>query len=153
MSAHRKWFEEHLFRVDEVVAVVIGEFEIFSQNNRASGASLLAISTKNAANHVDFVPSGVSFAGRVALFVGVFCGFNVNALGGACACAKRAADTFLKSVFVSRQNVSPSCARWQVALLLGIHDCCLFSSKSFSGEPEPGDDWSDDVAENFGRHV
>ena len=59
--------EQHVLRVDEVVAVVLGDLEVVAERDRVERAGELAVAAEDAARHVDLVDARVPLAGRDAV--------------------------------------------------------------------------------------
>jgi hypothetical protein len=55
--------EEHVLRVDEVVARVLGDLELVPEGDRVERARELAIAAEDAAPEVDLVDARVALAG------------------------------------------------------------------------------------------
>src|SRR4026208_821590 len=55
--------EEHVLRVDEVVARVFGDLELVAERDRVERARELAVAAEDAAAHVDLVDTRVALAG------------------------------------------------------------------------------------------
>src|SRR5437868_4628719 len=51
--------EEHVLRVDQVVAGVLGQLELVPERDRVEGAGELAVAAEDAARQVDLVDPGV----------------------------------------------------------------------------------------------
>ena len=90
------------------VDVVGREFDRVAVSNRIRGARFDAIAAENATGIIDVVDLGVSLAGRDTIFLGIFGGFNVNAIRGARGGAKEAANAFLETVFVALKDMNPA---------------------------------------------
>src|SRR5437868_10914826 len=52
--------------------------------------------------------------------IGIFGGFNVNAVRRACRGAEKTADAFLQTIFVAMQNVNSTITRLKIYRLFGI---------------------------------
>ena len=87
--------------------------------NRIRRARFDAIATENATRIVDVVNLGITFAGRNAIRVGIFGGFDVNAVRGARGSAQKASDALFVSVLIALQDVNSSVARLYAGRNLG----------------------------------
>src|SRR6188508_3531588 len=90
--------EEHVLRVDEVVARVLGDLELVAEGDRVEGAGELAVPAKDAAAHVDLVDARVPLARRDAVLRGVLLGDDADAVCRARGSAERTADALLEPV-------------------------------------------------------
>ena len=81
--------------------------------NSVGGAGLDAIAAENAAGIIDIVDLRVTLARGDALFLGVFRGFDVDAIRGTRRRAKEAPDALLQPIFVALQHVNAAVARLQ----------------------------------------
>lgn len=135
------WFQKHFFGVNEIFSFVVSEFKIFSENDCSGRTCVLAISAKNTAEHVDFVPFGVPFAGGESGFVGVFGGLDINASRRTCARAEGAADTSLESVIVACENVSPTSTRELLSSFFRILNSNFLFSQPSEGDSKTSRNW------------
>src|SRR4051794_20404762 len=103
--------EQHVLRVDQVVARVLGELEFVAERDRIKRAGDLAVAAEDAAAHVDLVDARVALACRDAVARRVLGGDDADAVRGARGCAERAPDAFLEPVLVQVQPV-PSAEAW-----------------------------------------
>src|SRR6187431_3532741 len=103
--------EEHVLRVDEVVARVLGDLELVAERDRIERAGELAVAAEDAAAHVDLVDPRVALAGRDAVVGRVLRGDDADAVGRAGGRAERAADALLEPVLVEVQPVPAAEAR------------------------------------------
>ena len=58
----RSGLQQHLFRVEKVVAGVVRKLKIFSKDDGSRRASVLTVTAENAPYHIDFVFGGVSLS-------------------------------------------------------------------------------------------
>src|SRR5947209_18108677 len=63
--------QQHLLRVDERGAVVVGQLVVVPEHDRLGRADLLTVAAEDTADHVDLVALGVALARRDAVFLGV----------------------------------------------------------------------------------
>src|SRR6266576_1793911 len=84
--------EQHVLRVDEVVAVVLGDLEVVAERDRVERARELAVAAEDAAAHVDLVDARVTLAGRDAVVGCVLGGGGSNAVRWTRSGTERAAD-------------------------------------------------------------
>src|SRR5437868_4822207 len=112
--------EEHVLRVDQVVAGVLGDLVLVAERDRVEGARELAVAAEDAAAHVDLVDPRVALAGGDAIVGGVLGCDDTDAVGGARRCAERATDAFLEPVLVPPEPVAPAEARVDRPLVLRV---------------------------------
>src|SRR5258708_25037260 len=103
--------EQHVLRVDEVVAVVLGDLELVAEGDRVEGAGELAVAAEDAAAHVDLVDPRVALAGRDAVLGGVLGGGDADAVGRAGGGAERADDGLLQPVLAAPEPAAPAVPR------------------------------------------
>src|SRR5437763_1548600 len=75
--------EQHVLRVDLVVAVVLGQLVLVAERDRVERTSDLAVAAKDAAAHVDLVDSRVALARGDAVFGRVLVRDDADAVGRA----------------------------------------------------------------------
>src|SRR5215211_3903620 len=112
--------QEHVLRVDLVVAVVLGELVLVAERDRVERARELAIAAEDAAADVDLVDPRVPLAGRDAVVGRVLGGDDADAVRRAGRGAERAADALLEPVLVSPEPMAPAPAWVHGALVLGV---------------------------------
>ena len=112
--------QQHVLRVDEVVAVVLGDLEVVAERDRVERTRQLAVAAEDAARHVDLVDARVTLAGRDAVVGCVLGGDDPDAVRRARRGAQRAADALLESVLVPVQAVTAAVARIHRSLVLGV---------------------------------
>src|SRR4051812_34788376 len=112
--------EQHVLRVDLVVAVVLRELELVAERDRVERARELAVPAEDAAAQVDLVDARVALARGDAVVRRVLGGDDADAVGGACRRAERAADALLQAVLVAPQAVAAAEARIERALVLRV---------------------------------
>src|SRR5581483_2856972 len=112
--------EQHVLRVDLVVAVVLGDLEVVAERDRVERARELAVAAEDAAAHVDLVDARVALAGGDAVVGRVLGSDDADAVRRARGGAQRAADALLQAVLVLVQPVAPAEARVDRALLLRV---------------------------------
>src|SRR5437762_7838379 len=103
--------EEHVLRVDLVVAVVLRDLELVAERDRVERACELAVAAEDAAAEVDLVDPRVALAGGDAVVSRVLGRDHANAVRGACGRAERAADALLEPVLVPPEPVAATKAR------------------------------------------
>jgi hypothetical protein len=103
--------EEHVLRVDQVVARVLRELELVAERDRVERAGELAVAAEDAAREVDLVDPRVALARRDTVLGGVLCGDDADAVRRACGRAEGAADALLEPVRVEVQPVPAAEAR------------------------------------------
>src|SRR5215207_5814968 len=103
--------EEHVLRVDQVVARVLGELVLVPERDRVERAGEFAVAAEDAAAHVDLVDAGVALAGRDPVRRRVLGRDHADAVGRARGSAERAADALLEPVLVRMQPVAAPEAR------------------------------------------
>lgn len=74
------FFEELFFAVNQGIDVVRCEFKAVSVRNRISRAGFDAVTAENTARIIDVVNAGVPFSGGNPAGIGIFRGFDVNAI-------------------------------------------------------------------------
>src|SRR4051794_17970876 len=112
--------EQHVLRVDQVVAVVLGDLELVAERDRVERARQLAVPAEDAARHVDLVDPRIALARRDAVVGGVLGGDDADAVGGTGGCAERAADALLEPVLVLVQAMTAAVARVHRPLVLRV---------------------------------
>src|SRR3954447_15246552 len=112
--------EQHVLRVDQVVAVVLGDLELVPERDRVERARELAVAAEDAPAHVDLVDARVALAGGYAVFGSVLRGDDANAVGRARRGAERAADALLEPVRVRPEAVASAEPWIDGALVLGV---------------------------------
>src|SRR3954447_24371956 len=112
--------EQHVLRVDQVVAVVLGDLELVPERDRIEWAGELAVAAEDAAAHVDLVDTRITLAGRDAVVRRVLRRHDADAVGRTGCGAQRAADALLEPVLVPVQPVAAAVARVDGPLVLGV---------------------------------
>src|SRR5215218_1832314 len=112
--------QEHVLRVDQVVAGVLRELVLGLERNRVERAGDLAVTAEDAAAEVDLVDTCVSLARRDPVRRRVLLGDDADAVGRARRGAERAADAFLEAVRVAPETVAAAEARVHGPLLLRV---------------------------------
>src|SRR5581483_6410476 len=112
--------EQHVLRVDEVVAVVLGDLEVVAERDRVERAGELAVAAEDAARHVDLVDARVALARRDAVLRRVFRRDDADAVSRARRGAERAPDALLEPVLVPVQPVPAAVARIDRPLVLRV---------------------------------
>ena len=79
--------------------------------DRIGRAGFDTVATKNTAGIIDVVNLGIAFASRNAIRVGIFSGFDVNAVGRACGSAQKASNALFVAMFIALQDVNSAIAR------------------------------------------
>src|SRR5918992_4899387 len=90
--------EQHVLRVDQVVARVLGELVLGLERDCVERARELAVAAEDAAREVDLVDARVALARRDTVRRRVLLGDDADAVRRAGGCAERAADAFLEAV-------------------------------------------------------
>src|SRR5439155_11515276 len=93
--------EEHVLRVDQVVARVLRDPVLVAERDRVERTGELAVATEDAAAHVDLVDACVAFAGRDTVLGRVLLCHDAYAVRRARRGAERAADALLEAVLVA----------------------------------------------------
>jgi len=88
--------------------------------NRIGRARFHAIPAEDTARIVDVVDAGVPLTRRNAIRINILRGFNINAIRGACGCAKKTSHALLQAAFVTMQHMNPSIAWLEMYRLVGI---------------------------------
>lgn len=114
------FFEKLFFAVDEGIYVVGGQLKSMSVRNRIRGARFNAIPAENAARIINVVNAGVAFACGDSAGIGIFGGFNVDAIRRTSGGAEKASNAFLQPRFVAVQNVNSAIARLKMHRFEGI---------------------------------
>src|SRR4051795_10046332 len=112
--------EQHVLRIDLVVAVVLGEPVVVAERDRVEGAGDLAVAAEDAAAHVDLIDARVALAGGNAVVGRVLGRDDADAVRRARGRAERAADAFLEPVLVPPEPVPPAEARVERTLVLRV---------------------------------
>src|ERR1700722_9729344 len=109
--AGRPGFKKLFFAVDHGVDVVGGKLNAVSVSDCVGGAGFDAVAAEYASRVVDVVDRGVTFAGGNSLGVGIFSGFDIDAVRRASGGTQKAADALFESVFVALKDVNSAVAR------------------------------------------
>ena len=112
--------EQHVLRVDLVVAVVLGDLELVAERDRVERARELAVAAEDAAAHVDLVDARVALACRDAVVGRVLGRDHADAVSRACGRAEGAADALLEPVLVQVQPVTSPEPRVDRPLVLRV---------------------------------
>src|SRR5581483_3164600 len=112
--------EQHVLRVDQVVAVVLGELELVAERDRVERARELAVAAEDAAREIDLVDARVALPGGDPVVRGVLRGHDADAVGGAGGRAERAADALLEPVLVPPEPVPAAEPRVERPLVLRV---------------------------------
>src|SRR3954447_21699361 len=112
--------EEHVLRVDEVVARVLRDLELVAERDRVERAGELAVPAEDAAAHVDLVDARVALAGGDAVVRGVLGRDDADAVRRAGGRAEGAADALLEPVLVHMKPVATAEARVDRPLVLRV---------------------------------
>jgi hypothetical protein len=142
-------FEKLLFPEDHGVDVVRGELEPVAMGNRVCGAGFDAVAAKDATGVVDIVDAGEALGARDALGLGIFLGFDIDAVGGASGGAEEASDALLEPVFVALQNMNAAVAGLEMHGLVGVVLGGRLSPKIAKGDAEALSQRSDRAANFF----
>ena len=114
------FFEELLFPVNQGIDVVGSELKSVPVRDSVRWTCFDAVSAENAARIIDVVDTGVAFPGGDALGIGVFSGFNINAIRRAGRGAKKASNALFQAGFVAVQHVDPTITGLKVHRFEGI---------------------------------
>src|SRR4051794_34405946 len=128
--------EEHVFRVDLVVAVVLRDLELVAERDRVERTGELAVAAEDAAAEVDLVDPRVALAGRDAVVRRVLGGDDADAVRGARRCAERAADALLQPVLVPPEPVPSAEPRIDRPLVLRVLLRDRLLEDLLEGDPE-----------------
>ena len=110
-SRSDRWFLEKLFfTIDQRIDVIGGEFKTVPVGNCIRGARFHAVTAENAARVIDIVNACIAFPGGDPAGIGIFSGFDVNAIRGASRGAQEASNTLLQPGFVAVQDVNSAVA-------------------------------------------
>src|SRR5215475_13560314 len=94
--------------------------------NRIRRAGFHAISAENAARIINVVNGSVPLSRGNPVRVGIFGGFNVNAVRRACRCTQKASDALFQPVFITMQHVNSAVARLKMHWLMRVVLCDRF---------------------------
>lgn len=100
-----------LFAEDEGVDVVGGQFDAVAVSDGIGRAGFYAVPTEDAAGIVDIVDFCIPLSRGDSLGFRIFRRFNVDTICGAGGGTKKAANTFLKTVFIALEDMDPPVAR------------------------------------------
>ena len=114
------FLEKLFFAIEQGIDVIRSELETVAVGNRIRRASLDAVSAENAARIINVVNAGVAFPRGNSAGIGIFGGFNVDAIRRASRGAEKASNALLEPRFVAVQHVNPAIARLKVHRLEGI---------------------------------
>jgi hypothetical protein len=107
----RPGLEELFFAIQQRIDVVGSKLNTVPVSDGVRGASFDAIAAKNAARIVDVVDLRVALAGGNAIRVGIFGGFDVDAVRGTGSGAQKTAHALFITMFVALQNVNAAVTR------------------------------------------
>src|SRR5215471_10301144 len=94
--------DQHLLlAVDECGGVVAGDLKSVAMGDGVGGAGFDAKSAKDAAVVIDVINLGVALAAADSKRIGVFGGFDVDAIGRAGGCAQETGDALFQAVLVA----------------------------------------------------
>src|SRR5579875_527617 len=117
----RRHRHQHIFlALDQRGGVIAGHFETVAVRYCVGGAGFDAISAEDAAVVIDVVNLGVALATGDADLIGVFGGFDIDAVGGTSGSAEEAGDALFHAVFVALQDVGAAIALFEFRRLLEI---------------------------------
>src|SRR5579884_2570817 len=102
----RVGLEQHLLRVDELLAARVGELVFGPEHDRLDRAGLLAVAAEDAPEHVDLVDLGVALPGADPVLLGVLGGDPQDAPHRAGGRAQLTADAALQPVVVPAEVVT-----------------------------------------------
>src|SRR5438105_2633706 len=128
--------EQHVLRIDLVVARVLGQLVLVPERDRVERAGELAVAAEDAAAHVDLVDPRVALAGRHAVLGRVLRGHDPDAVGRAGGRAERAADALLEPVLVPPEPVPAAEARVDRPLELRVLLRDRLLEDLLEGDPE-----------------
>src|SRR5690348_13551988 len=128
--------EEHVLRVDLIVAVVLRDLVVVAEGDRVERACELAVAAEDAAAEVDLVDARVALARRDAVVRRVLRGDDPDAVRGTGGRAERAADALLEPVLVPPQHVPAAEARIDRALVLRVLLRGRLLEDLLEGDPE-----------------
>ena len=100
--------------------VIASDLETVAMRDGIGGARFHAISAENAAVVVDVVNLGVALAAADAQFLGVFGGFDIDAIGRARRRAQKTRHALLESVFIALQHVRAAETLLELRRAVGI---------------------------------
>src|SRR5580765_6496934 len=112
--------EQHVLRVDQVVARVLGDLELLLERDRVERARELAVAAEDAPREVDLVDACVALSRRDAVVRGVLLGDDADAVGRARGRAERAANALLEAVLVPPKPVPSAESRVERPLVLRV---------------------------------
>src|SRR5919108_525895 len=98
--------EQHVLRVDQVVARILRELVLGFQGDRVERTRDLAVAAEDAAAQVDLVDAGIPLTRRDAVRGGVLGRDDPDAVRRAGGSAQRAADALLQAVRVAPEPVA-----------------------------------------------
>src|SRR5215471_3440777 len=128
--------EEHVLRVDLVVAVVLRDLELVAEGDRVERARELAVAAEDAAAEVDLVDPRVALAGRDTVVRCVLGSDDPDAVRRARGRAERAADALLEPVLVRVQPVAAAETRIHRPLVLRVLLRDRLLEDLLEGDPE-----------------
>src|SRR5579884_3161080 len=102
----RVGLEQHLLRVDELLAARVGELVFGPQHDRLDRASLLTVAAEDASEHVDLVDLGVALTRADPVLLRVLGGDDQDATHRTGGSAQLATDAAFQPVFVPAQIVA-----------------------------------------------
>ena len=105
------FFEKLFFAIDQGIDVVGSELKAVSVSDCVRRACFHAITAKNATAVIDVVNAGVAFAGRDPAGIGIFGGFDVDAIRRASRGAEKTSNALLEPGFVAVQHMNSTIAR------------------------------------------
>src|SRR5438874_12823893 len=112
--------EQHVLRVDQVVARVLRDLVLVAEGDRVEWTRELAVAAENTAAHVDLVDARIALAGRDAVVGRVLRRGDADAVRRARRRAERAADALLQPVLVAVEAMAATEARVHRPLVLRV---------------------------------
>lgn len=128
----RPRFKQLFFAIEQRIDVVRSEFNAVAVGDCVSRAGFDAVATENAAGIIYVVNLGITFAGRNAIGVGIFSGFDVNTVRGACGGAQKTSDALFVTVLIALQDVNSAIARLHAGRNFGK----IFSRRRTEDRPQ-----------------
>ena len=114
------FFQELFFAVNQGIDVVGSQLKSMPMGDSVRGTRFNAIATEDAARIIDVINAGVAFPRGDTRGIGVFSGFNINAIRRAGRRAKKTTNALFQAGFVAVQHVNPAIAGLKVHRLEGI---------------------------------
>src|SRR6266849_685748 len=114
------FFEQLFLAVDQRINIVRSQFKSVAMRDGVGLTRLHTVAAENTPRVIDVVHAGVTLAGGNPIRIGVFCGFNVDAVCRASRGTKKASHALFQAAFVAVQHMDTAIARLKMHRLVRI---------------------------------